>query len=176
MVALAISLAALSPAASLERLSMDDMVAKSGDIVRVRVVSSSASFLGTVGRSTIYTHYIVQVEERWKGNTATQMDVAVPGGRVQNIRQTFPGAPMLNPGSEYVLFLWTSRSGLTQVIGLSQGLVNVQTDASGNAVLWRGPAGEPMTDASGTAVTDTPFSTSLANFRATMRGYGLASK
>ena len=139
-------------------------------------MSSSASFSGAVGRSTIYTHYAVQVEERWKGNSAAQMDVAVPGGTVQNLRQTFPGAPRLNQGSEYVLFLWTSPRGLTQVIGLSQGLINVQVDAGGNTLLRRGPATEPMTDASGNAVTDSPFSTTLANFRITMSGYGLTGK
>src|SRR3974390_1382558 len=110
---LPIIVALAASAASLERLSMDDMVQKSTDIVRVRVVNSSASFRGR----TIYTHYTVQIEERWKGNATSQMDAAVPGGTVLNVRQTFPGAPGLNHGSEYVLFLWTSRSGLTQIIG-----------------------------------------------------------
>ena len=163
------------PAATLERLSMDDMVQKSTDIVRVRVQNSSASLRGTPGRGNIYTHYTVQVLERWKGNSAAQMDVAVPGGTVANRRQTFPGSPALQSNTEYVLFLWTSPSGLTQIIGLSQGLVNVRMDASGTTVLTRAGIGEPMVDTSGNAVTDPGFSTTLTGFRTTMRTYGLGA-
>lgn len=170
-------LALVVSAATLERLSMDDMVQKSTDIVRARVVSSSQSFRGAAGRGgTIYTHYTIQVEERWKGNATAQMDVAAPGGTVQNIRQIFPGTPQLAQGSEYVLFLWTSPSGVTQIIGLSQGLLNVNVDASGKLVLTRGAATEPMVDRSGNPVTDTPFSTTLTAFRATMRAHGLTDK
>jgi hypothetical protein len=171
------SLAGLGVAATLERLSMDDMVQKSTDIVRVRVLGSSPSYRGAAGRAaTIYTHYTVQVEERWKGSAAQQMDVAVPGGTIQNVRQTFPGAPVLEQGSEYVLFLWTSPTGLTQIIGLSQGLLNLKVDASGSPLLRRGPVTETMVDALGNVVVDAPFSTTLTAFRTTMRGYGLVSK
>ena len=54
----------------------------------------------------------------------------MPGGVVNGIRQSVTGAPELKPGQEYVLFLWTSRSGLTQVIGLSQGLFKVSEEGS----------------------------------------------
>ena len=154
---------------------MADMVQKSTDIVRARVLATSASVRGTPGRGIIYTHYKVQVLERWKGNGVSQMDVAVAGGSMQNIRQTFPGTPTLEQNSEYVLFLWTSRTGLTQIIGLSQGLMNEKVDASGETVLWRGASSEPMVDVSGNPVKDSPFTTNLNDFRATMHGYGLAA-
>jgi hypothetical protein len=175
LAALLASIAGPIPAATLERLSMDDMVQKSTDIVRVRVQNSSVSLQGTPGRGTIYTHYTVQVLERWKGNSAGQMDVAVPGGTVAKRTQTFPGAPALVPNTEYVLFLWTSPSGLTQIIGLSQGLVNVKTDASGAVLLRRAGIGEPMVDSSGNSVTDPGFSTTLTGFRTAMRTYGLGA-
>ena len=124
----------------------------------------------------IYTHYAIQVLERWKGNAAATMDVAVPGGTVQNFRQTFPGAPTLNQNSEYVFYLWTGRSGLTQIIGLSQGLLNVEVNASGQTILARSAASEPMVDTSGKSVTDTAYSTSLSDFRTLMRSYGLVEK
>ena len=38
---------------------------------------------------------------------------------------------MLKIGDEYVFFVWTSRSGLAQIIGLSQGLFNVLPDGKG---------------------------------------------
>jgi hypothetical protein len=72
------------------------------------------------------------------------MDVVVPGGLSGGLRQSFPGAPRLAAGEEYMIFLWTGRSGLTQVIGLSQGLFDVKTDARGELVIYRAASGERM--------------------------------
>jgi hypothetical protein len=125
----------------------------------------------------IYTHYSVQVLERWKGtSSSSRVDVAVPGGAVQKIRQTFPGAPALTQNAEYVFFLWTSPSGLTQILGLSQGLLNEQVDAGGSTQVVRGPTTEPILDSSGKPVTDSGFSMSLVEFRSLMSGYGLVGK
>ncbi len=167
----------MMPAATLERLSTSDMVQQSTDIVRGKVISSTVGVRGTPGRGIIYTHYIIGVSERWKGNsTPATMDVAVPGGNVLNLRQTFPGAPALTLSSEYVFFLWTGKSGITQIIGLSQGLLNVETDANGNTILSRGATSEPMLDSAGNTVTDSAIRTSLNDFRSTLRGYGLVEK
>ena len=53
--------------ATLERLSLEEMTARSTAIVRARAVSSSASFVG----STIYTQTRFQVLERWKGTASS---------------------------------------------------------------------------------------------------------
>jgi hypothetical protein len=103
------------------------MIAKSTAIVRGKVGQSWAAFSGPV----IYTHYQVQVSESYKGAAAGTVDVVVPGGVAGSLRQTFAGTPVLNSGEEYVLLLWTGRNGLTQVIGLTQGLFSLdrgQTD------------------------------------------------
>jgi hypothetical protein len=68
-------------------------------------------------------------------------------------------------GQEYVVFLWTSKAGLTLVIGLSQGLFATTTDASGNPVLVRPAAVSQMLNASGQPVTDQPISMSLSALR-----------
>lgn len=164
-------------AATLERLSTSDLVQKSTDIVRAKVLGSTMSFRGTPGRGgVIYTHYTLQVVERWKGTTAARMDVAIPGGAVQNIRQTFPGAPGLDQNVEYVFFLWTSRSGLTQIMGLSQGLLAEKVDAAGATILYRNAANEPMVDSAGNPVSDSVFTMPLTAFRTTMLSYGLVGK
>ena len=161
-------------AATLERLSLDDMVTKSTDIVRGRVVGSTASFRGTPTRGgIIYTFFTVEVAERWKGGGGSRIDIAVPGGTVVNLRQTFAGSPSLLPATDYVFFLWTSPSGLNQIIGLSQGLMSLKVDASGKATLVRAAATEPMVDAYGRPVTDTGFSMSVQDFRSAMNRYGL---
>lgn len=162
-------------AATLERLSLDDMVAKSTEIVRGRVSASSASFRRAPSRSgVLYTHYSIDVAERWKGSSGSRIDVAVPGGLAQGIRQTFPGAPGLAPNTEYVFFLWTSASGLTQIIGLSQGLMNLVPDSSGKLTVTRTASSEPMVDRAGAPVMDRGFSMTLTEFRTTMSRYGLS--
>ena len=134
-------------AATLARLSMDEMIDQSSDIVRARVVSSRSGFRGASGtRGMIYTWYTLNVIERWKGGNAAQGEVAVPGGSAQGLRQTISGAPALHPGDEYVFFVWTSRTGLAQIIGLSQGLFDVKPDAGGKLAATRAPATEPVLD------------------------------
>ena len=88
--------------ATLERLTLDDLTAKSTAIVRGKVISS---FRGPI----IYTHYQVQVSEQPKGTSGSSLEVVVPGGTANNLRQIYSGAPELNLGGEFGLFLWTGR-------------------------------------------------------------------
>jgi hypothetical protein len=162
----ALGLCAALTAATLEYLSMDDMIAKSTAIVRGRVTDSSAQPRGPVGRATIYTHYTLQVSERFKGANVSRLDVAVPGGAANGLRQTFPGAPSLKTGAEYVFFLWTSPSGLTQIIGLSQGLFTIQSGAGGKTMAARSASTEPMIGPGGSLMRDQPRSISIADLRA----------
>lgn len=146
-------LAALAPvrATILQQLSMDDMIVQSTGIVRARVTATYAAFRGR----DIYTYYQLQVLETLKGNpSGPQIEVAVPGGSAKGLRQPVAGAPALAAGGEYVIFLWTSRSGLTQVIGLSQGLYRVLPDSTGSANLVRPATTETMLDKNGKVVTD----------------------
>lgn len=76
------------------------------------------------------------------------------------------GAPTLRPGQEYVLFLWTSRSGLTQLTGMSQGLFSVERTTAGDPQASRAAAGEQMLDAAGHAVREEALSMPLTELRA----------
>src|SRR5947209_13642808 len=139
--------AVFSQAATLQRLSMDEMIGQSSDIVRGRLVSSSTAFRGAAGRSgMIYTWYTLQVIERWKGGPSAQIQVAVPGGETGGYRQTIAGAPVLESGKDYVFFIWTSPRGLPQILGLSQGLFDVRPDSNGNLGAHRAAITEPMLD------------------------------
>ena len=148
--------------ATLERLSMDDMIAKSTSIVRGKVTSSYAAFTGPV----VYTHYVVQVSDRFKGTGGNSVEVLVPGGTVNGQKQSFAGAPSFNPGDEFVFFLWTSNAGLTQVIGLSQGLFAVTADGSADPMLTRSASRELMLDSStGRPVKDRTLNMHLSELR-----------
>jgi len=149
--------------ATLQQLSMTDLIAKSTAIVRGTIQASYAAFSGPV----IFTHYSVQVTEKWKGSAGATVDVAVPGGVVSGIRQTYPGAPQFQPGDQYVLFLWTGKSGMTQIMGFSQGAFEVAQDGSSDPSLTRNPSHELMLDpATHRQVTDRLLTMRLSELRA----------
>jgi hypothetical protein len=134
----------LAPAwgATLELLSLNDLISKSTTIVQAQVTGSSASYTGTV----IYTHYKITVLSQWKGSAQSAVDVLVPGGTANGVRQTYPGVPQLVTGQQYVLFLWTSAKGATYTMGFTQGVFNLLQDASGNLTAVQMPTTETILD------------------------------
>ena len=152
--AAAMAFSAMVSATTLERLSMNDMADKSHIVVKATVTGGAAEYSNGVVR----THYLLNVSEVWKGAAGTQLDVFVPGGRAGGFRELVPGAPVLETGAEYVVFLWVGSSGRPQVIGLSQGLFHVARDQAGTMMLERPGAKETMIDAAtGGLVTDQPL-------------------
>lgn len=160
---LAVLAAALAPlpATTLQQLSLDDMIRLSTVIVHGKTQQTGSAYRSSI----IYTQYQVQVSETLKGTAAGQLDIVVPGGLASQFRQAFAGAPTLTPGQDYVLFLWTSKSGMTQIIGLSQGLFLVTADASGQLMVTRSAANERMVNASGQPVNDSGMQMLLSDLR-----------
>ena len=149
-------------ASTLQQLTLDDMIGKSTMIVRGRVQqTTSAGFQGHM----LWTHYTVLVSETLKGSPVRQLDVVVPGGTSRGIQQTYSGAPSFSDNQDYVMFLWTSKSGLTQVIGLSQGLFAVVPNSAGNAMVIRAASSEHMVNLSGQPVSDSDIQMSLTDLR-----------
>jgi len=161
---IALLLAGLSipgAATTLQKLDLGEMARQSTMIVRAKVVGSTAEVRG----QDIYTFYRLEVIEGWKAAGRNEVRVAVPGGVANGLRQSVAGAPSLATGSEYVMFLWTSRSGLTQLIGLSQGLFDVRRDAKGEAVVTRPVADEVMLDKNGHVTGNQAIVMPLAELR-----------
>ena len=130
------------PCATLEQLTLDDLIAQSTAIVRGTVVDSWAARTGSV----IYTHYKIQVSENFKGPRPSFVEIVVAGGVVNNLSQSFSGSPTLNKGDQFVFFLWTSRAGLTQIMGLTQGLFAIAPGASTDPMATRAASRELMLD------------------------------
>ena len=162
---LAVSLVQLG-AATLSRLSLDDMIGQSTAIARVRILGSYAAYRGPV----IYTYYRAQVVERWKGSADTAIEVALPGGAANGSRQDFPGTPQLIEGKEYFLFLWTSRSGLTQIVGLTQGLFDLAQNPDGALTAIRAATTNSLLDPhTGQTVKDGPIRMQLKDLTSHIR-------
>jgi hypothetical protein len=163
--------AAALPAATLERLSLDDMIVKSTSIVRGKVLNSYTASSGPL----IYTHYRVQVSETLKGQARGTVDIQLPGGTANNLRQTFAGVPQFRTGDEFVFFLWTGRSGATQVLGLTQGLFALAAGSGADPVATRSASHEVMLEhGTGRQVTDQTLSMHLSDLRSRI-GATLAS-
>ncbi len=149
-------------AATLLQLSNAQLVTSSTAIVLGTVTASQTS----LSKRTIFTHYTVQVSEQWKGSPGATVDVALPGGALNGVRQSYPGVPTLQVGSEYVLFLWTGKSGMTQITGFDQGMYLVGPGGQGQLSVSRPAAGEMMVGRSGQPVTDHAVSVGLNDFKA----------
>lgn len=149
------------PGATLQKLSFDEMVGHSTSIVRAKIGPGSGRQHGAL----VYTHHTVTVLESWKGTPGVTIDVVVPGGQVGRLQQSVAGAPVLTPGSELVLFLWKSRSGLTHVIGLSQGVFQLERDAAGSVILNRAPLAASLVSSSGRLTHDDGMTMPMSEFR-----------
>ena len=124
----------------------------------------------------IYTHYQVQVTESLKGQSAATIDVAVPGGVANGIRQTISGAPQFQTGDDFVFFLWTGKAGITQIVGLTQGLFRV-TGTGTDPELNRRASNELMLDArTHRPVDDTNMNMRLSDLRSTIANTPGAAK
>ena len=127
-----LTLANLS-ATTLERLTMDQIIAKSTYIVRAKVLNGT----GMLSNRAIYTKYSIQVTETLKGSPTPSISVLVPGGTASGLSQSIAGAPKLTMNAEMVLFLWQSPKGQLMVIGMQQGAFDVQKDSAGQQFISR---------------------------------------
>jgi hypothetical protein len=170
----ALVLSTMAEATTLLKLSLDEMVAQSTDIVRGRVRNCQAAQRGI----TIVTDCVVTVSERLKGTPAQTMAISVPGGLLKSargkIRQVIAGAPEFNDRQEYLLFLWTGRNGVTQLIGLSQGVLQIGVQG-GQVVAQRAKTADvSFQDPSGREVEDDGVTVTLEAVR--RRAAKLAAK
>ena len=142
--------ASIATGATLEQLSVEQMAQKATVVVRGRVGGCAGEMRGSV----IYTRCTVAVTERWKGQTPAQTEFIIPGGSARGLVQVFTGTPTFTNGDEYILFLWAGRSGIYQIIGLSQGKFDLRVSKKGKAEVYRAAAGERMFDNAGNEVQD----------------------
>jgi hypothetical protein len=144
-------------ATTMVRASLDDLILKSSAIVRGKIVSSQPVTRGSV----IYTAIQIRVTERLKGTFDTTAEVWLPGGVSGGLKQSFAGVPQLSPDTEYVFFLWTGRNKVTQLLGLSQGVLELTRNAQGEWIVGRGASDAVMLDSSGNVVKDQAFTMRL---------------
>ena len=165
LVVLSLLLVHSASAVTLEQLSLEELVASSTFVVRARVAESSCVQRGAL----IYTEHVLQVAEVLHGETSgRRLRLSMPGGQLNGQSQTFSGVPSVEPGEEYVFFLWRGRNGLLQLVGMAQGLLQVK-GVSASAVASR-PAidGTVLNRRTGYPMRDTGLSVSMTQLRGTI--------
>jgi len=124
------ALAGTARAATVLRLTFEELTARSDAVVRGRVVSSTPKLDSQKGRITTFTE--VEVTESVKGAPAKKVTVRQPGGEVGGIGQSVAGAARFTPGEEVVLFLQRApdEASVFQVLSMSAGKVRLEKKRS----------------------------------------------
>ena len=104
-----------------------EIVGDSQIIAYGRVVNSVPEL--SDDRKRIETIVTFEVQTYLKGGSGGTITFRVPGGQVGRYRSITVGAPILENGTEAVLFLRQPEGGLPYVFGLNQGVFRVQRDA-----------------------------------------------
>ena len=79
-------------------------------------------------RSAIYTYITIAPEEYIKGNLGSEVVVAVPGGRVDDILYEVSETPFFTQDEDVVTFIWTSPKGKNLITGGPQGKIKIEKD------------------------------------------------
>jgi hypothetical protein len=106
-------------------LDFAELVGASDTIAHVRVIDLRAAVLA--GRTdTVVT---AAVSSYVKGGPGEHVTFLIPGGEIGRYRTVVVGAPVLQNGDEIVVFLRRGASGLSTVVGFSQGVLHVSRQA-----------------------------------------------
>lgn len=134
--------------AQAELLTLDDLIARSPDIV-VATVSSRRSEWEHYGSSRlIVTKVTLEIEQRLKGSAPRTLVVEVLGGTIGDETQRVSHVPEFRVNDRDVLFLNGRQRAASPIIGSDQGRFRV-IDESGTGVARVLTAGfEPLQSAS----------------------------
>jgi hypothetical protein len=131
-------LCAPASATVLAPIEFRELVTSSPVIVHGTVVDVRSEWVD--GRRAVETFVTAQAGDYLKGDMGTRLTFKVPGGQLGRYRTVFVGAPTFQPGDEVVVFLKSNGPSYPFIIGLSQGLFRVVSDASSGRRLVTPPA------------------------------------
>jgi hypothetical protein len=129
----ALMLPAIAPATTLIKMSIEQMTARASDIVIGTCTEVRSAW---VDRRLI-TLATISVSESLKGEARKELTLVLPGGvaldRPVPIAVTYPGAPVIMPSDDVLLFLERGAPVLEglQVVGFSQGKYAIVRDSFG---------------------------------------------
>lgn len=121
LLAVALLMAATSSDAMVVRMSMDDLVQESADIVQGQVVSRESHMLD--GSNRIVTDTQILISESWAGKQSAGKTITVRtlGGVVGEVGEMVEHQPVFGATEEVVLFVQPDGQGNVRCVYDSQG-------------------------------------------------------
>lgn len=121
LMAIVLLLAAARSGAMIVRMTLDDIVQESADIVQGRVVSRESHMLD--GSNRIVTDIKIQVSESWAGKQSAGKTITVRtlGGVVGEVGERVEHQPVFGPNEEVVLFVQDDGQGNVRCVYEAQG-------------------------------------------------------
>lgn len=119
--------------------SFDELVQRA-DLVLVGTVQEVRSEFadGGLDQNTIFSYVSFGDLDVVKGQVATTTyELRVPGGVVGRLAQDYPGVPSFQTGQRYLVFIRGNRRDFFPVVGITQGVYRVLTNAQGQQVVVR---------------------------------------
>jgi hypothetical protein len=117
-------IAVVANATTLMRLSLAQLAARAGAIVRARCLSSESRF----ANGEIWTFTEFEVSDSPKGLVPRFITVRTLGGRANGFISVVQDVPRFAPGEEAYLFLVPSRAATFQLLGWAQGAFRIERD------------------------------------------------
>ena len=106
--------------------TLDELAGEADVIVHARVARVDARQApGTLRVERVVTLAVVRA---LKGSPGEALQLVLPGGTYGRYRTVMPGVPEVAEGEEAVLFLRPSPTGVTHLVGFSQGVMRVRID------------------------------------------------
>lgn len=144
---LACSAGVVARATVLVPADLAELVSDATAIVHGRVVEVRAEW--TAGRRGIESYVTLAAATYLKGDLGGRVTVRTPGGRLGAYRSIIVGGPTFREGDEVILFLGSRGPSFPFLVGFSQGVYRVLTDAeTGQRTVippaLLAPGGEPL--------------------------------
>jgi thiamine pyrophosphokinase len=136
-------LSATETKAQVKKMTAKDMTDVSAAVLYGKCKSKRCEW--NENKSAIYTYITIVPEEYIKGNLGTEVVVAVPGGRVDNMLYEVSETPFFTEDEEVVAFIWTSPKGKHLITGGFQGKMKIEKDAKTGKRFVNDPDGDSET-------------------------------
>jgi len=139
MAAVALLLCTSAHGLSVVSRSFDELVQRA-DLVLVGTVTDvhSEFAAGGLDQNTIFSYVNFNDLQVVKGKvTAEAYVLRVPGGVMGRFAQDYPGIPAFQTGQRYLVFIRGNQHDFFPVVGISQGVFRILSNAQGQQVVVR---------------------------------------
>lgn len=125
-IAIALSALARLDALTIVPMTFEELVENAAAVVYARVADVRGQM--AADRHSIDSVITLEPLRYLKGDLGPSVMMRLPGGRVGNVMQVLPGAPVLREGDLAVVFLVARGPSIPVAVGLGQGIFRVMYD------------------------------------------------